>query len=660
MDLVIVESPTKARTLGRYLGDDFKILASMGHIIDLPKSKLGVEVEKDFKPLYAVIEGKEEIVKKLTLASKKAKQVLLATDPDREGEAIAAHVKRVVKKESKSKIPNSRFRRITFHEITKKAILEALDKPAKINKDLVMAQQARRILDRLVGYNLSPLLWRKVRKGLSAGRVQSVAVKLIVEREKEIEAFKSKEYWEIGSKLKKKKNDKEEFVAWLFKIKEKTAEVGSKKEAEKIIKDLKKARHLVEKVDQREVSQNPPPPFITSTLQRMAANIFSWSSKKTMREAQRLYENGYITYHRTDSFSLAGSALFAAKNFIVKKYGEKYLPEKPRVFKVRSKLAQEAHEAIRPTSLKRDEKKIEKKVGLRGYNLYKLIKKRFIACQMAAALIDKTTIDVKAEDYLLRATGEMEKFDGWRKVYEKTRKEKEQAGKGKTVIQLPEVTINDTLQLIKVIGEQKFTQPPTRYTESSLIKILEKLGIGRPSTYAPTISTILYRKYVEKTENKFYPTKVGIAVTKFLEKYFDEIMDYQFTAQMEADLDKIAQSQKKWVPVIAEFYQPFEKKVKKVKEKAKRVAIETEKTGKKCPECGQGDEVIRIGRFGKFLSCSRFPECRYTQNYVEKIGFKCPKCKKGEVVVRKTRKGKQFFGCSSYPECEWASWKKPK
>lgn len=653
MNLIIVESPTKARTLNRFLGNHYQIMASMGHIRDLPKSQLGIDIPKDFKPAYQIVEGKEEIVKKLIVAGKKASKIFLATDPDREGEAIAFHVKHIMEGDGK-------FFRITFHEITKKAILESLEHPGKISQNLVSAQQTRRILDRLVGYKLSPLLWRKVRKGLSAGRVQSVTVRLIVEREREIEDFKPVEYWEIGVELRKKDKQGTEFIANLYKIEGRLAKVGNKKKAEGIVNDLKKASYVLDSVTKREITQNPPPPFITSTLQRMGANVFGWSSKKTMREAQRLYENGYITYHRTDSFNLASQALANVREYIEKKFGKQYLPDNPRIFKARSRLAQEAHEAIRPTKFNRDEKRIEKRVGRPGYKLYQVIKKRFLACQMAASLIDKTTLDVTTGKYLMRAIGEIEKFDGWRKIYQNTVRDTIKKQGEEDAVRLPEVSVDEQLQLIKVLSEQKFTQPPPRYTESTLIKTLEKLGIGRPSTYAPTVSTIQNRGYVEKNEGKFNPTLVGIAVTKFLEKYFPKIMDYQFTAQMEDELDKIAQAKRKWNPVVSEFYSPFSRQLEAVNQKAKRVKIETEKTGRKCPECDKGEVVIRLGRFGKFQSCSRFPECRYTENYVEKIGMKCPGCQKGEVIIRLTKRGKQFYGCSSYPECKWASWKKPK
>jgi len=667
MNLVIVESPTKARTLSRFLKEGFTIMASMGHIRDLPKSELGVDVKNDFAPNYQVLSDKEKVIASLVKASKKAKEIYLATDPDREGEAIAFHVKYLIAQSSKLRAKSSKFLRITFHEITKDAILEALKHPGKINRQLVDAQQARRILDRLVGYNLSPLLWRKVRKGLSAGRVQSVVVRLIVDREKEIEAFRPEEYWLIRAEVRKLTVHSSQFTVDLVKIGDKKAEVRNKRTAQKIVTELKKATYKVESVDKKQVASNPPPPYITSMMQRAAANLFGWSSKKTMREAQRLYECGYITYHRTDSVNLAMTALSKVRDYIKVTYGDGYLPEKPRFYKTRSKLAQEAHEAIRPTKVDREVEKVEARTGQAGLKLYQLIKKRFIACQMTASIIDKTTVEVTAGKYGLRAVGEIMKFEGWRRLYvasgQKNFKDnlnnKPLAISYMPPIQLPELEQGEKLQLIKVLSEQKFTQPPDRYTESTLIKTLEKLGIGRPSTYAPTISTIQNRCYVEKQEGKFHPTQVGIAVTQFLQKYFQEIMNYDFTAQMEDDLDKIAQGKRKWVPVISEFYKPFAGQLKEVKD-AKRIKIQAEKTGNKCPLCGKGDEVIRIGRFGKFLSCSRFPECKYTKTYIEETGLPCPGCKKGKVIVRLSKKGHQFYGCSRYPECKWASWKKPK
>lgn len=645
MELIIVESPTKAKTLSRFLGKGYEVEATMGHIKDLPKSTLGVDVKKNFKPEYLVVPTKEEVIKKLQKVAKGAKKIYLATDPDREGEAISAHVNEI--------IDGKKSERIVFHEITKEAVEEAIAHPRKIDKNLVDAQIARRVLDRLVGYKLSPLLWRKVRRGLSAGRVQSVAVRLIVEKEEEIGKFKPVEYWEISCRVKTFGKKKEEFVVKLFKIKDKEATVGNKKEADGIVSDLKKAKYKVHEVKKRTVSKNPYPPFTTSTMTQAGSRIFGWSAKRTMSIAQGLYEEGLITYHRTDSTNIAQSAITKARDYIKKEYGDKYLPETPRIYKTTSKVAQEAHEAIRPTNISKAKPGFEGKGALDAKKLYDLIWSRFVACQMTQSVYDETTIDVAASHYLLRAGGQIMKFDGWRKVIPAKMTEE-------GAVALPEVVKDDPLSLIKVDGEQKFTEPPARFNEASLIKTLEKLGIGRPSTYAPIISTIQSRTYVEKKDGKFFSTPVGAAVTEFLMKNFPEVLDYKFTADMEEDLDNVANGKKEWEKEIKVFYSPFEKKVESVTKNSKRVKIETEKLGIKCPECKKGELVVRIGRFGKFVSCSRFPECKHTEKYIEKIGMKCPKCKKGDVIIKKTAQKRSFFGCSRYPECDWASWRNPK
>ncbi len=639
MDLIIVESPTKAKTLGKFLGKDYEVEATMGHIKDLPKSKLGIDVEHNFKPDYQEMPGKVDVIKMLRKVSKKATKIYLATDPDREGEAISEHVAEIV--DAKKAV------RIAFHEITKEAVEEAIATPRKIDENLVDAQIARRVLDRLVGYKLSPLLWRKVRRGLSAGRVQSVAVRLIVEKEAEIAKFKADEYWEIYCDLLT--NSKKQFRVELIKT-----EVENKKKADEVVADLKKAEFGVIELKKREVSKNPYAPFTTSTMTQTAARFFGWSAKRTMRNAQGLYEEGHITYHRTDSTNIAAVAITKVRGFIQKEYGEKYLPSAPRIYKTKSKSAQEAHEAIRPTNIPSSTITI-KKTKFSGdlEKLYGLIWKRFVSSQMANSIYDETTIDVKADAYLLRASGQIMKFDGWRKVLPL-----KQTDEG--VVNLPEVTKGEKLTLIKIDPMQKFTLPPARFNEASLIKTLEKLGIGRPSTYAPIISTIQLRQYVEKSEGKFFPTSVGKAVTEFLMKNFSDVLDYQFTAEMEETLDKVAEGKKKWVTEIKNFYTPFEKKLESVTEKSERVKIETEKLGRKCPKCKEGELVIRVGRFGKFISCSRFPECDYTEKFTQKIGMKCPDCKNGEVIVKKTGKGRLFYGCSNYPECKYASWKNPK
>ncbi len=637
MKLIVVESPTKARTLSRFLGKDYQIEASMGHIKDLPKSKLGVDVKK-------------KVVAALKKAAKEAGGVILATDPDREGEAIAQHVEEVLS--ANNQFSNSNFQRIVFHEITKTAVLGALAHPGKVDLKLVDAQTARRVLDRLVGYKLSPILWKKVRRGLSAGRVQSVAVRLIVEREKEIEAFVAVEYWEIKAKLKAEKGE-----VWfdLVKVEGKKLEVGEKQAADEMVEDLKKAEYRLTEVAEKEVKRYPAPPLITSTLQRSAGNRFGWSAKKTMREAQRLYEEGLITYHRTDSVNLAGQAVEKARKMIEERYGAEYLPEKPVFYKSRSKMVQGAHEAIRPTGLSDKHQARSTKLGKGGVLLYRLIWERFVASQMKPAIVKRTMAACEAKAaslYLFKAKGERLMFDGWSKINDKINL--------LTTQELPQLTEGETLQLIKLEREQKFTQPPARYSEASLIKELEQKGIGRPSTYAPIISTVLQRQYVEKDERQFKPTAIGLTVTEFLLKHFAGVMDYEFTAKMEDNLDGVAEGKIAWTKVIDQFYQPFSKRLTKTEENAKRVKIAVEKTGDTCPECKQGEVVVRTGRFGKFLSCSRFPECKYTANFKEVVsGVVCDKCG-GQVVVKKTKKGKKFYGCANYPKCDWASWNRPK
>ena len=634
MDLLVVESPTKARTLSKFLGEGYAVEATMGHIKDLPKSQLGVDIEKDFEPQYDLVPKRAETIKKLKTESKKAKVVYLATDPDREGEAIASHVKEL--------IDGKNVKRVVFHEITKEAVEEAIKNPKDIDGNLVDAQTARRVLDRLVGYKLSPLLWRKVRRGLSAGRVQTVCVRLIVEKEREIAKFKPEEYWEIFVVVKTEKA--EEFQVQLVK-----KEIKDKKTADETVADLKKAKYQVIDVVKREVVKSPYPPLTTSTMQQGASRIMGWSSKKTMIVAQKLYEEGLITYHRTDSLNLSQSAVIKARDFIKKEYGEGYLPANPKFYKTFSKVAQEAHEAIRPTNVALMPSAINDQTDAK--RLYDLIWRRFMACQMTASIFDETTIDVAAGDYLLRASGQIMKFDGWRRVI---------PAKMDEATVLPVVTKGEKLTMVKVDPYQKFTQPPARYNEASLIKTLEKLGIGRPSTYAPTISTIQVRQYVEKTDGKFSPTSIGIAVNDFLISNFPDIFDYEFTAGMEEKLDRVAGGQLKWVKEISDFWKPFDKKLEDVTKNSKRVKIETEKLGKKCPECAEGELVIRTGRFGKFISCSRFPDCKYTEKYLEKIGMKCPDCKEGDVIVKKTGRGRKFFGCSRYPDCKYASWHSPK
>jgi len=663
MDLVVVESPTKAKTLSKFLGKDFEVMATMGHIKDLPKSKLGVDIENNFKPDYVPVVKREDIISELIRQAKKAKKVFLASDPDREGEAISSHVKEILGK-------RANVFRISFHEITKDAVEEAVKNPRDVDENLVDAQTGRRVLDRLVGYELSPLLWKKVRRGLSAGRVQSVAVRLIVEKEREREAFKIEEFWEIYVSLKQSTPEvKSADTSGVFVFQLIKQEVKDKKRADEIAAELKKSNYTVAEVKKREVIKSSYPPFTTSTISQAGARLFGWSAKRTMRAAQKLYEEGLITYHRTDSFNISQGAIAKAREFIKKTYGEKYLPESPKYYKTTSKVAQEAHEAIRPTDVNKNP---TSGVGLDSpevKRLYDLIFRRFVACQMTASVYDETVIDVQAQPtrqvgsadtwrvYLLRASGQIMKFDGWRKLFPRD----------ENSVVLPDVQINEPLQLIEVNPIQKFTEQPPRFNEASLIKMLEKLGIGRPSTYAPIISTIQIRNYVEKDEGTFSPTPVGVAVNDFLVKNFPEELNYQFTAEMEDDLDNIATGEKKWVETIKKFWGPFGKKIKVVTKEGKRVKIETEKLGRACPECEErglprakrGELVIRIGRFGKFISCSRFPDCKHTEKYLEKTGAKCPDCKKGDVIIKKSGRGRKFFGCSRYPECKWASWRKP-
>ncbi len=659
-NLVVVESPTKAKTLQKFLGGKYQIEASMGHVRDLPKSEFGVDVNKNFEPQYIIPRDKKKRVNELIKLAKQADHLWLATDPDREGEAIAWHLAELLRNsEGKDEI-----KRVVFHEITEEAIKEAFGSPREINLKLVDAQQARRVLDRLVGYKLSPLLWVKIKRGLSAGRVQSVALRLIVEREKEVKAFKAEEYWIIEAEL----SAADYFLATLIEQNGKKLEIKNKEQADGHIKNLENVQYQVSKVAQKEVRRFPYPPFTTSTLQQTAANKLGYSPKKTMMLAQALYEHGFITYMRTDSVNLSAQAIGAVRFYIESLIGKSYLPKVARVFKSKSKNAQEAHEAIRVTDV---QMKAESLRGNINFNkdhirLYDLIWKRYVACQCSEAIMDQTTVDVTAEgghperaervegSYLLRVTGSIIKFDGWLKLYGKEVEEEDEEKKQS----LPKLSEGETLDLIQLLPGQHFTEPPPRYTEASLIKKLEELGIGRPSTYAPILSTIQERFYVEKIERKFIPTPLGITVTEFLVEYFSNIVDYSFTAQMEDELDEIARGEREWKPTIKAFYEPFERKLEETEKKAKKVKMEVELAGKKCPECGK-ELIIRIGRFGKFLACSGFPECKHTESLEEKVNIKCPE-DGGEVVIRHTRRGKTFYGCKNWPVCKFASWTKPK
>lgn len=649
--LIVVESPTKARTLGRFLPNSFQILASYGHIRDLPAKKLGILVSQNFQPQYEYLEDKKKIIDSLLSAAREVEEIILATDPDREGEAIAFHLDYLFHDKLK-KVPQ--VKRITFHEITQEAIKKALRHPGRIDGNLVQAQQARRLLDRLVGYKLSPLLWYKVRRGLSAGRVQSVVVRLIYEREKEIQAFKPQEYWQVQARFLGEKELLDKFE--LVKINAGKVKIHSKAELEKLLKWLEKSSYHIASLKRQKITSHPAPPLITSTLQQLASIKYGFNASRTMRTAQALYEKGLITYHRTDSFNLAELSLKEMRQFIKNNYGDEYLPPRPNIYRRKSKLAQEAHEAIRPTkveikpqssqvrSLSRDEGKI-----------YELIWKRSLASQMADWQGERLVVEIggkkEGNTALFRRRGWRTLFSGWRQLSVSEKEDKE----------LPffkHLKEGESVSLKKLIPEQKFTLPPKRYTDASLIKKLEEMGIGRPSTYAPILSKIRERRYVEKEEKKFKLTNLGKAVTEFLLRYFPKVMDYNFTARMEDSLDAIAQGEKKWVRLIADFWKWFEPLLGEVKTKAERVKIEVEKIGEKCPKCG-GELVIRIGKYGKFISCSNYPKCNYTREYVEKTGLKCSECG-GEVIIRRTRKGRRYYACSNYPKCKWMSWRKPR
>ncbi len=689
MNLVIVESPTKARTIGRFLGKGYEVKASMGHLMDLPKSTLGVDTERNFKPLFEVVADKKKIIADLKKSAKNAKSIILATDPDREGEAIAAHVAELLTNNAKKSIrENSRkdssrkfeISRIVFHEITKEAIEEALQSPRSIDANLVDAQTARRVLDRLVGYKLSPLLWQKVRRGLSAGRVQSVALRLIVEREREIESFKKETYWTIRADLSSTASVLKSVSFELIEIngeKIETSEtlnlydgeytvsktiIGREERAQEIINELTKSDFIVSDVIQKEARRSPAPPYTTSTLQQDAARRLGLNGKHTMSLAQKLYEEGFITYHRTDSVTIAESARLATINYIKETFGEKYLPEKPRFYVTKQKLAQEAHEAIRPTKLKVSKQVVAQDLGNAFAQLYDLIWKRALASQMSDAVLESTTVivdstvqnDDKENVYRFKANGSVLVFDGFLKVNPQSLQE----------TKLPRFKVSEKLEAEKIEKEYHETPPPPRYNDASLIKTLEEKGIGRPSTYASIVSTIMDRLYAEKDEGKFVPTPVGTAVNGFLVKNFKDIDDIPFTAEMEDGLDEIASGKKKWAPIIKDFYGPFEKKLKEV-EGSERVKIAVEETDELCPKCGS-KLVVRTGKFGKFLSCSSFPKCDFSKAFVEETNLACPKCKtrldlpeekKGKIIIKKTRRGRKFFGCSNYPACDFAAWR---
>jgi len=663
--LVIVESPAKARTVGRFLGKGYTVKASVGHIRDLLRSQLSVDVENDFKPKYRVPNEKKEVVKELKQLAKEHAEIYLATDPDREGEAISWHLMEA------AAIDPKLARRVVFHEITEHAIGEAFANPRAINMDLVNAQQARRILDRLVGYSISPILWEKVRSRLTAGRVQSVALRLIVEREREIEAFVPVEYWSIGAELRPE-GEKQTFLTKLAKIDDKDPELPNEEIVKPILVDMEKADYVVTRVKRGEERRKPLAPFITSTLQQEASRKLGFTAKRTMGLAQGLYEGqdvgeggttGLITYMRTDSTNIAEVARNEVRGYIAQRYGSDFLPEKPPEYTKKVAGAQEAHEAIRPTSVLRDPEKVKPFLEPALFKLYQLIWQRFVASQMEAAVYDTLSVDVTGTGsdhaYTLRVASYVVKFPGFLVVYEEAKDEdKKSEEEDETNVRIPaSIAEGQKQDLIRLVPEQHFTQPPPRFSEASLVHVLEKNGIGRPSTYAPILSTIQARGYVIRQEKRLYPTDTGILVNDLMMQYFPEIVDLGFTARMEADLDEIAKGRAKWVKVMHEFYTPFEVKVKIAQAEMPVTKTGPEPIGRACPDCGK-ELVIRYGRYGKFISCSGFPDCRHTEPWLEKIGVICPK-DGGDIVERKTRKGRIFYGCNQYPNCDFTSWKRP-
>jgi len=675
--LVIVESPAKARTVGKFLGSGYIVRASVGHVRDLLRSQLSVDVENNFTPKYRIPNEKRDIVKEVKKAAEHAQEIYLATDPDREGEAIAWHLLEA------AEMDVSRIKRVVFHEITKQAVADAFAHPREIDMQRVNAQQARRILDRLVGYKISPLLWRKVRSRTSAGRVQSVSVRLVVEREREIEEFNSEEYWSIEAllatlppKANSKNGDSKQFRASLNRINGEKVDLKNQTETQVILNELEKSTYMVEDVKKSERRRRPAAPFTTSTLQQEASRRLGFNTRKTMQLAQQLYEGlefakegnvGLITYMRTDSTIVAQQAQEEARQFISQRYGEQLLPEKPPIYKTKSKSAQEAHEAIRPTSVFREPDKIKKFLNRDQARLYNLIWQRFVASQMENALYDTMSIVVKASVcetlpengnlvYRLQASGSQLRFKGFLTLYEETLDEDASPDTSEGII-LPDLNIGQQVYLGQLFPEQHFTQPPPRYTEATLVKTLEEYGIGRPSTYAPIISTIQQRGYVELFEKRLYPTELGGIVNELLVKYFPDIINVQFTAQMENELDRIANGEIEWVPVLNEFYTPFAKDVAYAETNMPAVSVSEEPTGEKCDKCGH-PIVIKMGRFGKFEACSNFPTCRNVKPHLVKLGMACPN-DKGEIVERRTKKGRVFYGCANYPECNWSSWKKP-
>ncbi len=651
--LIIVESPAKANTIKKFLGGKTKVVASMGHIRDLPKSKLGVDIENDFTPQYINIRGKAPLINSLKKEAKQAKQIYLATDPDREGEAIAWHLANILGLDTKTKC------RVTFNEITKQAVQGAVKQPRQIDMNLTDAQQARRVLDRIVGYKISPVLWKKVKKGLSAGRVQSVAVKLIVDREEEIDKFIPEEYWNIYAELLSIKNNKS-FIAKFFGVNGKKLELHSKEQVDKVLLDLKKASYIVKAIKKGERKKSPAPPFTTSTMQQEASRKLAFNLKKTMSIAQSLYEGikinekglvGLITYMRTDSTRVSEQARKDAKVYIQAEYGEEFYEN--RFYRTKSD-SQDAHEAIRPTYVDLVPDRIKASLSNDQYKLYKLIYNRFIASQMSNAVYNTISVDINANEYDFKASGQTIKFKGFMVVYVEGIDNEQQEENTK----IPDLSLDEKLENKALSPKQSFTEPPPRYTEASLVKALEEKGIGRPSTYAPTITTILTRRYIEKEQKQLCPTELGKIVNKLLVENFGEIVNVEFTAKMEQEMDEIAEGNKKWKDMISNFYAPFQKTVEKVEKELEHVKLEYEKTDIPCEKCGRM-LVIKYGRYGKFLACPGYPECHNAKPIVETISEPCPKCG-AQIQIRKTKKRKNYYICENNPtSCDYISWNKP-
>ena len=654
-NLVIVESPTKIKGIKKYLGRNYEVVATKGHIRDLPKSKIGIDIENDFEPKYINVVGKGDVIKGLKKEAKKSDKIFLATDPDREGEAISWHLAHILG------LSLEDANRVTFNEITKTGVKAGMKEPRKIDLDLVDAQQARRVLDRLVGYQLSPFLWRKVRSGLSAGRVQSVAVRIVVDREEEIRNFVSEEYWSVDAMLQAK-SAKKPFPAKFYGTETEKIEIHTKEESDKILAELNQAEFTVKNIKKGVRKKSPAAPFTTSTMQQEAARKLGFQAKRTMKVAQELYEGvdlpklgavGLITYMRTDSLRISDEAREAANTYIRSAFGEQYLPKSPNIYKTKSG-AQDAHEAIRPTMPELTPAQIKENLTAEQYKLYKLIWERFIASQMAAALLDTVSVDIKAAQYLFKASGYTVRFDGYTALYEEGKD-----GDTEKQVVLPPMEIGDLLEVISLLGNQHFTQPPPRYTEASLIKALEENGIGRPSTYAPTISTILARNYVTRDGKQITSTELGEVVTKLMEDHFSDIVDVKFTASMEKELDLVEEGKMKWKDTIREFYTGFSDTLKKAEKElgSERISVPDEVTDIDCELCGK-KMVVKMGRFGKFLACSGYPECKNTKKIVVETKGVCPLCG-GKILEKKSKKGKKYFGCEHNPKCGFMSWDEP-